>query len=619
MFVLISHQQTLKLTKINEQTQIELAKKSISRDFASILPDIHFLLSSGALQDFLADDNAQSRNNLAHNFASFARHKRIYDQVRFLDSAGRELIRVNYSEGHAVIVPKTQLQDKKGRYYFRETRSLREEDVYISPLDLNVEGGKLETPHKPTIRFCAPLFDETGKRRGTLILNYLAENMLTHFDEMLVGSKGHIALVNSDGYWIRSHKKDREWGFILDSHKTFETVHPEAWAKIQLSDSAQIKTQTALFTYTKIYPNRIGNHQPHDNYALIIISDVPLDSLYQDSNRNFRGILEAALLAALLVGAITSWGIAHYQVERKRMREQINLHAQVYRATNDGVIITDTSGTIIDVNEAFTDITGYTRNEVLGQNPKMLSSGKQDKTFYKTMWSKLSRTGTWEGEVINRSREGRIFVEWLRISAVKDSDGITTQYVGVISDITAKKQTEEELHRNAHHDLLTGLPNRLSFDQILEQEINHADRNGSKLALLYIDLNRFKPINDNYGHLVGDIVLRVIGERLSSVIRATDSIARYGGDEFIALLTDINDDATINFVVERMIEELHKPVDAENTQHRLGASIGISIYPEDTTDARELIARADAAMYQAKQGKDRHYVYYRDSVADATV
>jgi diguanylate cyclase (GGDEF)-like protein len=222
----------------------------------------------------------------------------------------------------------------------------------------------------------------------------------------------------------------------------------------------------------------------------------------------------------------------------------------------------------------------------------------------------LLRKGQWQGEILNRNKDGRLFVEWLRISAVTDSDGNTIQYVGVISDITAKKQTEQELHKNAHHDVLTGLPNRLSLEQLLQQEINHSDRDGSELALLYIDLDRFKPINDSYGHLTGDFVLKTVAQRLGSVIRKADSIARYGGDEFIALLSGITNRHIIEEIIARMQAELRKPIEVEGRQHVIGASIGIAIYPSDTEDATHLIIKADEAMYQAKHSEDRHHVYF---------
>lgn len=610
VYVLLSNQQAREIIQTNEFTQIELAKKSIHRDFESILPDINVLLSSGLLQNFLDKGDAATLHDLSQGFASFAEHKRIFDSIRFLDDLGMEVVRINYSNGQARITPATNLQDKSGRYYFRDSISLNPGEIYISPIDLNVEYGEIQIPYKPTIRFGAPVFDHQGQNRGVLVLNYLAENMLSNFDDMLAGSAGHVALLNPEGHWIRSHKKEREWGFMLNHQATFQKGHPDAWNFILNNSNGQITTSNGIFTHTTIYLNSIARNGAEEGYFWKIVSDVHPETVYKHVIQHLTGVVGLSLLMILFIGTITSWEVARHWAERQKLREQAYLHAQVYKATTDGIIITNTSGKIVDVNHSFSDITGYTREEVIGHNPSMLSSGEQDKTFYKNMWSEILRTGRWQGEIHNRKKDGGLFIEWLRISAVKDSEGKTIQYVGVISDITAKKQTEQELHRNAHHDALTGLPNRLSLDQLLQQEINHSDRDDTELALLYIDLDRFKPINDSYGHLTGDVVLKTVAQRLGSVIRKADNIARYGGDEFIALLSGITSRHTIEEIIARMQSELRKPIEIDGRQHVIGASIGIAIYPSDTEDATQLIIKADEAMYQAKHSEDRHHVYF---------
>jgi len=609
-YILLSNQQSRTLIQTNEFTQIELVRKSIYRDFESIIPDINVILNSSQFQNYLAQKNQATLDELTQGFASFAEHKRIYDSIRYLDERGIEIARVNYSNGQSRITPEAKLQDKSDRYYFHESVSLSSGEVYISPIDLNMEYGKLGSPYKPTIRFGAPVFDRQGQSRGVLILNYLEENMLNHFDQMLAGSAGHVALINSEGYWIRSHTKEREWGFLLGHQNTFQTSHPNAWAYIIGTSEGQISNNEGIITHTTIYLNSIANDNGEEGNFWKIVSDVDPSVVHQNVIQHLTGVVGLSLLMILFIGTITSWEVAKHRTERQKLREQADLHAQVYKATTDGIVITGINGKIVDVNQSFSDITGYTRDEAVGKNPSFLSSGEQDNAFYKNMWAELLRTGRWQGEILNRNKAGGLFVEWLRISAVKDSEGKVIQYVGVISDITAKKQTEQELHRNAHYDVLTGLPNRLSLDQLLQQEINHSDRDGSELALLYIDLDRFKPINDSYGHLTGDVVLKTVAQRLGAVIRKADNIARYGGDEFIALLSGITHRHTIEEIIARMQSELRKPIEVDGRQHVIGASIGIAIYPTDTEDATRLIIKADEAMYQAKHSEDRHHVYF---------
>jgi len=276
------------------------------------------------------------------------------------------------------------------------------------------------------------------------------------------------------------------------------------------------------------------------------------------------------------------------------------LHAKLYETTTEGVLITDPDTNIIATNNAFSVITGYGQDEVLGKSPHILSSGKHDKAFYREMWSTLDREGNWEGEVVNRRKDGGVYTEWLRISAVRDNQGNATNYVAIFSDITSRKLSEEELHRRAHHDALTGLNNRLSFNERLDQDLARARRNKYKLALLYIDLDRFKPINDTYSHQVGDAVLREVADRLQSVVREIDTVARIGGDEFVVILAEIDTADHIEIVAAKIRKRLADPFEIEGNTLQVGASIGTSIFPDDATDSQQLMAIADAAMYRAK-------------------
>ena len=235
-----------------------------------------------------------------------------------------------------------------------------------------------------------------------------------------------------------------------------------------------------------------------------------------------------------------------------------------------------------------------------------MSSGKHDKEFYKSLWSTLASKGNWKGEVVNRRKDGGIYTEWLRISAVRDERGDITNYVAIISDITSKKLSEEELHRRAHHDPLTGLSNRLSFNERLDQDLARARRNKNMLALLYIDLDKFKPINDTYSHQVGDLVLREVANRLQSVVREIDTVARIGGDEFVVILSEIDTADHIDIVVAKIRKRLSDPFEYQGNMLQVGASIGISVFPDDAVDSQQLLATADAAMYREKGYLPRH-------------
>jgi diguanylate cyclase (GGDEF)-like protein/PAS domain S-box-containing protein len=287
--------------------------------------------------------------------------------------------------------------------------------------------------------------------------------------------------------------------------------------------------------------------------------------------------------------------------ERKRMEARLQQAATVFDSSAEGVIITAPDGNIIAVNRAFSEITGYSEDEAIGHNPKILQSGRQGKAFYRELWATIGRSGRWQGEVWNRCKDGRIYPEWLTISAVKDIAGHLTHYVGVFSDITAIKTAYEQLNHLAHHDALTGLPNRLLLEDRLHVALQRARREETGLAILFVDLDRFKTINDSLGHHVGDRVLCEISTRLSGLIRESDTVARLGGDEFLILMEGIDNPADASTVAEKILGNLRDTPISLEQEFFVGVSIGISIFPQDGEDAATLIKHADVAMYRAKE------------------
>ena len=303
--------------------------------------------------------------------------------------------------------------------------------------------------------------------------------------------------------------------------------------------------------------------------------------------------------------------------QRKAAEEKLREAAAVFASTAEGVTITGLDGRIHDVNQAFCNITGYRREEVIGANPRMLRSGRHDRAFYQSLWQSLLETGQWRGEIWNRRKDGTVYPGLLTISAVSDERGQATGYVGVFTDITPLKQSEERLHHLAHHDPLTGLPNRLLFTDRLDQSIRHAQRKQRMLAVLFIDLDRFKHINDSLGHSVGDRLLQQFAQRLSETLRAEDTVARISGDEFVVLLQDIHGTATVAPVACKLIETLKQPFLFEHNEIRVAASIGISLYPNDGHNAALLLRNADAAMYRAKDDGGNGYEFYSPEMTAA--
>ena len=311
--------------------------------------------------------------------------------------------------------------------------------------------------------------------------------------------------------------------------------------------------------------------------------------------------------------AVFARDVTERERERRRaaMRsDQLRLAEVVFERNNDAVTITDGDNRIVAVNAAFTRITGYEQAEVLGQNPRVLSSGRQDKFFYQEMWRALLERGSWEGEICNRRKNGECYPEWLKISVVRDAAGATTHHVAMFSDISKAKAAEAQIHQLAFYDALTGLPNRVLARERMVDAIGKADRDGWRVGVLFIDLDRFKVINDSLGHHVGDGLLKEVGRRLRAALRATDTVARLGGDEFLVLLPGIGSADEIAPIANALVRRVTEPFTLEGHALRVAPSIGITVYPDDASDYDTLLRNADIAMYKAKQDGRSGYRFY---------
>ena len=288
--------------------------------------------------------------------------------------------------------------------------------------------------------------------------------------------------------------------------------------------------------------------------------------------------------------------------ERKRLEDHMRLAVTVFDNTGDGLFITDAQRRIVQVNRAFTDITGYQAGEVLGKTPAILSSGRHGTEFYEQMWESLRTVGRWQGEIWDRRRSGEMFAGWQSITAVRGGEGEVTHYVAVISDITSRKEVEERLSYAANHDPLTRLPNRSLFQERLSRALARAHRNQDVVAVLFIDLDRFKEVNDTLGHLAGDLLLLQVAERIGVLIRQGDTLARLSGDEFTVILEDIQDPRDAAVVAHKILRVLGEPFDLGPGQTvTISGSIGVAVYPMDAGDAQTLVKLADGAMYRAKR------------------
>ncbi len=297
-------------------------------------------------------------------------------------------------------------------------------------------------------------------------------------------------------------------------------------------------------------------------------------------------------------------------IERSGNEEALQLAAMVYQNSSEAMMITDDQERIVAINPAFTEVSGYALEDVKGRNPSILSSGRQTSEFYHDMWQTLNATGHWQGEIWNRRKNGEEFAEWLTINTIFDDAGRVHRRVSLFSDISVKKKADALIWTQANFDSLTKLPNRRLFNDRLEHGLKVADREGDFLALLFIDLDRFKEVNDTFGHPMGDELLIEAAQRITSCVRSSDTVARFGGDEFVAILTELTDVSGIDMVSQKIIDALSKPYQIGEDHSYVTASIGITIYPDDASLAEDLLRNADQAMFAAKQQGRNRYSYY---------
>jgi diguanylate cyclase (GGDEF)-like protein/PAS domain S-box-containing protein len=302
--------------------------------------------------------------------------------------------------------------------------------------------------------------------------------------------------------------------------------------------------------------------------------------------------------------------------ERKRAEEQLRLSGQIFQNTQEGILVTDARGVILTVNPAFTAVTGYSAEEAIGQKPNLLNSGRHDQAFYAEMWRALGEAGQWHGEIWNRRKSGEIYPEWIHMSAIRDNDGMVSHYVAIFSDITKVKANEERLRTLAHYDTLTGLPNRFLFQDHVELALAQAARSGKQVAIMFLDLDHFKEINDTLGHHAGDTVLIEVAGRLSGCLRAGDTLGRIGGDEFTAVLPGLDNAIVASVVASKFIEALTHPFQIEGHELKITVSIGIAIFPQHGSLLEQLSLAADAAMYEVKQRGRNGYRFQETDICD---
>lgn len=578
-----------------------------------VVSDLLILSESRQLEAIL--EGRSSYEQLAEEYAIFSLRRSVYDQVRFLDNEGMEVVRVNYGSGIPFAVPGRDLQSKAGRPYFELANKAARGTIYISGIDLNEEFGQIEKPIKPVIRLSAPVFDRFGERHGVVVLNLRAAPILNEVTNSLALDGAHPFVLDAEGNWIMGGRDGENWAMELsETPVVLGDRYPKAWENMQLGLQS-FRTDNGYYSVQRLdvsdlmlsrNANRslsiiFGEQEGHDSrlslYVGTRLSNEVLSALLWPE----RGTLITVSAAFLFLITI---GSAAYAWTRQRQivaSFDARLSEQVLRASKNSVVVADEAGTILKVNPGFTAMTGYLPNEAVGKPLSFLRAERDNSQQLDEILMGARANGIWEGEVRNRRKSGDFFYSNVVISAITDPNSAEVNFVEMGLDISRHMENAQELWRQANHDALTGLPNRLLFEDRLEVACGHAENEGHSIALLYIDLDGFKPVNDRYGHEVGDQVLRKVGERIKNTVRQGDTVARLGGDEFAVIADDVNGRDEAEWVAQKVAASIQRPMEIGSLSISVGASVGIAVFPQDSRETVALLGLADEKMYQQKR------------------
>ncbi|MBI2745081.1 MAG: diguanylate cyclase [Burkholderiales bacterium] len=440
------------------------------------------------------------------------------------------------------------------------------------------------------LQLARPLLGKDGRFLGVMVI-FLPPEQLTRFIQTLdIGTDTIMSVLSARGALIsRSVDLEKYRDSRMDAAQLVEYQSQRAGYSLRHSILDQVERGIA--------------HRWIDTYPLLLVVSRSPDTAHTE----IRGLKEVlfllgGMISLVVIGAL--WLLGRAMQQHRQDDVELRIAAKAFQ-TQEGMFVTDENGVVLRINSAFTEITGYTAEDIVGKNPRLRSSGRQDAAFYSAMWARIRATGSWKGEMWNRRKNGEVYPESVTITAVKGADEAVTHYVATMHDISERKAAEEQTHTLAFYDALTQLPNRRLLHDRLQQTMLASMRNGHHGALLFIDLDRFKQLNDTLGHDYGDLLLQQVALRLKECVRQADTVARLGGDEFVVLLEELSPEATVAqqeaiAVGQKILASLNRPYDLSGHAHLSTPSIGATIFCGLQNSREELIKQADLAMYKAK-------------------
>ncbi|MBI4742058.1 MAG: EAL domain-containing protein [Betaproteobacteria bacterium] len=612
-------------------------------------------------------------------FSAYAAANPECAQVRYIGVAGggRELVGVDRTpDGRIAVAPPAALQAAGERDYFRAAARLAAGRLYLSEIELAREHSVVRTPHVRTLRAATPVYAADGKLFGIVAINWNIGALLDEFARVPHPANTLSYVADQYGRYLAAPEDGRASGFdpgrddriqrdipaltplfapdaaaksaffgapteLGDAHFLARRVHfdpgvPERFLVLvyRYPDAALAPVLAASRGKLLLGGLLAGTLMLIAMLLLIRRAFAPLAQLTAAAEAFSRGARSVALPAQgwTDIRALTE-AFAHMlrsiadkenaltglnaDLEQRVLARtaELRMTSSVYENTSEGAMISDEHGVIVGVNPAFTEITGYSAEEAIGNKPSLLKSEHHEAAFYRTMWATLLDAGRWQGEVWNRRKSGEAYLEWLTINRIPEAGGLSASYVAVFRDITDRHRADERVHHLAFHDALTGLPNRALFQERLAHAVERARRDGGQLSVTFIDLDGFKAVNDSLGHDTGDLLLQEAAARIQSFMRrGTDTVARLGGDEFVVLMEDLGNAECCAGLADEMLVDIARPMTLKGHTLRVGASMGMAFYPQDGGSALALMQHADTAMYAAKAAGKNTYRFFCDDM-----
>lgn len=585
-------QQTQQYVEQLNRNKLEYSKVELHTSLQKISSSLSYLSNNGLLNRTITNPSRQNLDALEEFWLLIARTQGYYSQLRYLDNDGMEVVRINSGERFIEIVEPERLQNKAHRDYFIHAKTLKENETGYFGIDLEVENGQLVIPHLPAYRAIYPITID-GERKGYFIANL----DLTRIYQGLAYKRNHTNLpevTNENGYYLMSTTGAPILGNLISDNQesNIATQYPQLWRALQFNQSGTVKDKGHWISYTT---TKVSNVENINELIFFVTTPNHIASalVLETKHEIYTQAAFICVILLLLTFTFVSWNHNHHKN---------SLDSKIARAAMNGmsaVVITDRNNRIIQVNSEFTRISGYTLDDVQGHPPSLFSSGKHQQQFYMNMWKVLEDRGLWEGEVVNKRKDGTLITEILRIQTVRDHKGVIQYYVASFVDISERKELENRLRELSQKDPLTSLWNRRKFDSEMQAQTLRSKRYGTNepSTLALIDIDHFKRVNDTYGHDKGDETLVEVARCLELHLRETDIISRIGGEEFAIIMphTELKE---ADIVLNRL-----------RTAINLTSELSITVSAgatEISDSAKQAYKRADIALYESKSlGRNR--------------